>query len=212
MHMTFGFWSGIFLLILGLSGSIMGYRWAEGLLFSIAGNGDGSRQGGDGKAEDGFSVAALDSLMRGASEKAPDWRMVTIRLPRKSGAPATAMIEEPGWLEFPHRSRLAADPVSGALMEWEPYAKQSAGKKWRSWMMPLHTGRGFGIVGQCVAAFAAFSLALLVWTGLSLGLRRTTGLLKNRRGGNPGSSPSQTGLRPNVPGLQRNGYRPWKRK
>jgi uncharacterized iron-regulated membrane protein len=200
LHFTFGFWSGSILLVVSLTGSVMAYRWAEGLLYTLTGSeaprppgGKGGEpggkggfgKGGPGKGESGgregrgqsrgpaaFEPAAADSLFLAASEKAPEWKSIVLRAPQRNGAPATAMIEEKGFLEFPRRSRLSADAGSGGIRKWEPYADQNAGRKLRSWMMPIHTGRGFGAVGQCLAAFAAFSLALLVWTGLSLGWRR----------------------------------------
>lgn len=217
MHMTFGIWSGAILLIIGLTGAVMGYRWAESLLYAIAGNGIGSNSGGgrkppmESEAGSGFSPVALDSLLQGAVERVPGWSTVTLRLPRKSGAPANAMIEEAGWLGFPHRSRLSADPETGAILAWEPYPGQSAGGKWRGWMEPLHTGRGFGILGQTVAALAAFSLGFLVWTGLSLGIRRVAErFVRPRKAVRPALP--QSGSRQSVPGIPRNGYRPWKRK
>jgi uncharacterized iron-regulated membrane protein len=210
LHFTFGFWSGSLLLIISLTGSVMAYRWAEGLLFNLAGSeaprppggkgGEGGGRGGfgaggigreglgkDGPGKEGsagregreaqrgpaaFDPVAADSLFRAATEKAPEWKSILLRAPQRNGAPATAMIEEKGFMDFPRRSRLSADAGSGEIRKWEPYADQEPGRKLRSWMTPIHTGRGFGVAGQCLVALAAFSLALLVWTGIALGARR----------------------------------------
>ena len=42
----------------------------------------------------------------------------------------------------------------------------------RMWNRFIHTGEAAGLAGQIVAAIASLGGALLVWTGLSLALRR----------------------------------------
>ena len=42
----------------------------------------------------------------------------------------------------------------------------------RRWVRFLHTGEALGLPGQTLAGLASAAAALLVWTGLSLALRR----------------------------------------
>ena len=83
-----------------------------------------------------------------------------------------ASIEEPAAWGPRRRSQLSLDPATAETVKWEPYSGQSRGKQWRSWIVPLHTGRAWGPAGQTVAALAAAGAVLLVWTGLAMALRR----------------------------------------
>ena len=181
LHTTFGFWSGAGLLIIGLTGAVMAYPWAERGLYGLAGDkapprraeDAGRRPGGKGpSAAANWNPTGLDSLWSDARRKAPDWKAITLRPPRETGKPATAQIEERGFASFPRRSRLSADPETGAPGKWEPWSAQGKGQRWRGAITPLHTGRGFGWPGQAAAALAAFSLAFVTWTGILLGIRR----------------------------------------
>ncbi|HMH07120.1 MAG TPA: hypothetical protein VK579_10620, partial [Terriglobales bacterium] len=79
------------------------------------------------------------------------------------------------------RSQLTLDAVTGALVRWEPFSSYNRGRQWRAWARFTHTGEAFGIVGQTIAALASAGASLLVFTGLSLALRRLAGR-KNQSG------------------------------
>jgi uncharacterized iron-regulated membrane protein len=193
LHMSIGFWSGSLLLVIALTGAVMAYPWAERVLFAMAGSQAPARkenpprkEGGEkakpGKKPEAPAVAAeaLDSLWAMAGAKEPGWRTLTIRFPQKAGMPLAGALESPGFAEFTRRSRLSVDAASGALAKWEPYGGMDAGKKVRSWILPLHTGRGFGIPGQILAGWAALGLAGLVWTGMFLGVGRVVSRLRGK--------------------------------
>jgi hypothetical protein len=57
-------------------------------------------------------------------------------------------------------------------VRWEPFSSQSPGRRARSWLRFAHTGEVYGLFGQTVAGLVSAGGALLVWTGLSLALRR----------------------------------------
>lgn len=178
LHRTLGFWSGAALLIIGTTGAVMAYGWAEAGLYALAGDKAPPKRAGPTRAAQGekapavWEAAAFDPLFAASVAKAPGWTTITLRPPRETGKPATAQIEEKGFLYFPRRSRLNADAVTGAPGKFEPWRDQSKGQRWRASITPLHTGRGFGWPGQSAAALAALSLLLLSWTGLKLGLNR----------------------------------------
>ena len=62
--------------------------------------------------------------------------------------------------------------VSGAAVAYVPFTDQSPGVQARRWVRFLHTGEALGLAGQTLAGLASAAAALLVWTGLSLALRR----------------------------------------
>jgi uncharacterized iron-regulated membrane protein len=75
------------------------------------------------------------------------------------------------WSKFA-RSQLVLDARTGAIVQWEPYASTSLGQKARGWFRFAHTGELAGWLGQLIAGIASAGGAVLVWTGLSLALRR----------------------------------------
>jgi len=70
------------------------------------------------------------------------------------------------------RSQLTLDATTGEVRQWQPYAGQSLGQRARGWMRFGHTGELFGLTGQIVAGVACAGGTVLVWTGVSLAVRR----------------------------------------
>jgi uncharacterized iron-regulated membrane protein len=158
------------------TGAIISYRWAGDLLFVLTGNEPparpqekGAREGRKPASE---SRASLDSLLAKATARVPSWSNISLRLPRKGGEPATASIIEPGFTRRYARSQLSLDAATADVVKWEPYAEQNLGRRLRSWIVPLHTGRAVGPPGQFLALVSAAASALLVWTGISMAWRR----------------------------------------
>jgi uncharacterized iron-regulated membrane protein len=117
-------------------------------------------------------VATLQSLYARAEQHVPTWRTMIIRLPPRAGGPvAFSMSDRNYWNSFA-RSTLTLDGATGADVRWEPYAASSRGQKVRGWMRFAHTGELGGLTGEFVAGLASAGGAFLVWTGISLALRR----------------------------------------
>ena len=93
------------------------------------------------------------------------------RTPPQAGA-GGARSATRSWNQFA-RSQLTVDAATGRVVKWEPYDESSRGQKLRGWFRFAHTGELAGLPGQLAAGVA--SAALLVWTGLSLALRRLVG-------------------------------------
>ena len=67
-------------------------------------------------------------------------------------------------------------------MKLELYASQPPGRKVVGWLRFTHTGEAFGLPGQTVAGLASAGAVMLVWTGLSLALRRLAAWWRRRSG------------------------------
>lgn len=116
--------------------------------------------------------ASLDTLFARAAAKVPGWATITLRLPQKPGGPVTASIIEPGFTRRYARSQLTLDAATAEVRKWEPYAEQNLGRKLRSQVVPVHTGRAGGIPGQLLALLSACAAILMVWTGVAMAWRR----------------------------------------
>ena len=58
------------------------------------------------------------------------------------------------------------------VVKWEPFASLSAGRRLRSYLRFGHTGEVWGLAGQTIAGLASLGGAVLVYTGLSLAIRK----------------------------------------
>ena len=57
-------------------------------------------------------------------------------------------------------------------LRWEAFSSYNRGRRLRAWARFTHTGEAGGLLGQTIALIASAGAALLVFTGLSLGVRR----------------------------------------
>lgn len=188
-HNVIGFWSAPVLIVLTATGVVMSYPWANRLVYQLAGSPlPAAREGGGRGGLQQTARAAvtppdnLDQLWARAERQLPTWQTVTMRLPDRPGAAVSfTMNDAQNWNSFA-RSQLTLDPATARIVRWEPYADGSRGQKWRGWIRFGHTGELGGVVGQCLAGGASLGGVVLVWTGLSLALRRLVGwrLWRNR--------------------------------
>jgi uncharacterized iron-regulated membrane protein len=114
----------------------------------------------------------LDAAWVRADALLPSWSVMTMRLPNRGNMPVSFTITDGrSWNAFA-RSTLTLDASSGEVRQWSPYANGSLGQKARGWFRFAHTGELFGIVGQVIAGIGCAGGVVLVWTGLSLAVRR----------------------------------------
>jgi uncharacterized iron-regulated membrane protein len=127
------------------------------------------------------ALASLESLVARAEQRVPTWRTMIVRLPPRPGGPVSFTISDrEHWNSFA-RSTLALNGVTGADTSWDPYAGTSRGQKLRGWMRYAHTGELGGRLGELLAGLASAGGAVLVWTGISLALRRWSAWSARRR-------------------------------
>jgi uncharacterized iron-regulated membrane protein len=186
-HHVLGLWCLPVLLVLSASGVVMSYRWANDVLFQIAGSPPPPPGRLPGPALRGSTGGAtplpLQRLADAAMDRFPSWRELTIRLDppdgRRPGA-VQLMVRETN--AFPRFAsvQLWADPFTGQILREERWSDLSAGRKARVWLRFLHTGEALGAGGQLAAGLASLGAAVLVWTGLALALRRVA---RSRRAG-----------------------------
>jgi uncharacterized iron-regulated membrane protein len=149
-HNTAGIWSALPLLLITVSGVIMSYPWANNLLYKMAGS----------------PVPQANAQSRTAVAERPPQRA-------RSAGGGVGLDGQPN-----KRAQLTLDRATGEVIRWEPFSSQTLGRRLRSYARFGHTGEAAGLPGQIVAAFASMGGALLVWTGISLALRRLRNLLR----------------------------------
>jgi len=188
-HNVVGFWSALPLFVVVLSAVVISYTWASDLVYKLAGEEPPAQQqrggppGGAGQQQQGAAVPleGLDALLARAERQVEGWRGITLQLPPKADAPVTFAIDRGNGGQPQLRSQLTLDRATGEVVRWEPYSNYTLGRRLRSWLRFAHTGEVYGLIGQTVAALASAGGALLVYTGLSLALRRMFAWLSRRR-------------------------------
>ena len=119
--------------------------------------------------------------MAKAKQQIEDWNSVSVQVPQKPDAPVTFALDRGNGGQPQYRAQLALDPASGEVTRWEQYSDYTTGRRMRTWFRFAHTGEFYGIIGQTIAGIASFGAAFLVFTGISLALRRFFGWRGRRR-------------------------------
>jgi uncharacterized iron-regulated membrane protein len=196
-HNVFGFWSALPLAFVVASAVFISYPWASDLPYRLtgsepprrgAGGGGGPQpgavgatRGGNGTGRPEASLAGLDRAWASADAQVPGWQTLSLRLPATPEAPWVFSVDTSAGARRPDtRTQLTVDRRSGEVVKVEGYAGQPAGRKIVGWLRFIHTGEAFGATGQTVAGLASAGGALLVWTGLSLALRRLSAWRRRR--------------------------------
>jgi len=176
-HNTIGFWCCVPLFVMVMSSVAMSYPWANNLVYRAAGSRvpafgvQGSLANGT-RAKVEISLDNLSKLSGSAEQKVANWKTISLRLPMATDVVAVFSIDAGNGGQPSKRSQLTLDRKTGAETKWETFGSYSRGRQWRAWMRFAHTGEVYGIQGQAVAAMASLGGVFLVYTGISLALRR----------------------------------------
>lgn len=182
-HHVIGIWCAVPLLVISLSGVVMSFEWANGLLFRLAGSplptgrreGPGDR-GGDRRFHEQddklVSDPNYDELFSRVKGLQANWRTITLNIARDPRAPLTVSIDTGAGGQPQYRTQYLLDRTSGAVIKSSSFADSSLGQRWRSFVRFGHTGEYYGLVGQIVGAIACLGACLLAYTGVALSLRR----------------------------------------
>lgn len=173
-HNTIGFWSSLVLIILTITGAIISYQWAGNLLYTLTGNAvpaAAAPQQPQQQVEQEFVLPENTNEIFAKAENHTPWKTISLRLPITKDS-AVFTIEEGIYWNIFARSTLTVDAKSGEIAKWESYGEQNSARQLRSWARFTHTGETGGLVGQFIGFLACIGGAFLVWTGISLALRR----------------------------------------
>jgi uncharacterized iron-regulated membrane protein len=191
-HNVFGFWSLPVLTVLVASGIVLSYRWANNLVFQLAGESppvpevgaprpSAPRRAASALEPGAGTFAGFDKVMADLAEHVPNWKSIALRFnpPLQGSAPSgdtfiAAVRAKDQWPVFTNRT-LTLDARTSAVRRSETFADQTPGQRARRWLRLLHTGEAFGWPGQFVAGVVSLGGVMLVWTGLSLACRRFFG-------------------------------------
>jgi uncharacterized iron-regulated membrane protein len=176
-HNAIGFWSCLPLIVIVTCSLVMSYSWADNLVFRLSGSPAPVPNASARPADRNQRAGTLDAneltfLSAHVENKIPEWRTISFRLPAPSDQNASFTIDAGDGGRPDKRAQLLLRRGSGEAVRWEPFSNNSRGRRWRIWMRFAHTGEVAGPLGQAVAGIASLGGAFLVYTGISLALRR----------------------------------------
>jgi uncharacterized iron-regulated membrane protein len=182
-HNVVGIWCALPLLVIVLTGVVMSFDWANTLLFRLTGSTPAAR-GGDRHPQRRDSQAGIEPnyeyLFTVATTLNLNWRTITLNVAHDANAPVAAVIDTGAAGQPQHRIQYLLNPATGAVVKKSTFADGSLGQRLRAFVRFGHTGEYYGAVGQAIAALASLGACVLVYTGLSLSIRRLTAKLKRK--------------------------------
>jgi uncharacterized iron-regulated membrane protein len=183
-HNVLGIWCALPLLVIVLTGVVMSFDWANALLFKWTGSplvASGGDRRPHGRPSGTGHEPAYDYLFTSAKTFNPDWRTITLNVAHDANAPVAVAIDAGTGGQPQKRTQYWLNCDTGAVLKTTKFADGSLGQKLRAFVRFGHTGEYGGWVGQAVAAIASFSACLLVYTGLSLAIRRLVAKLERKQ-------------------------------
>jgi uncharacterized iron-regulated membrane protein len=194
-HNVIGIWIAAPLAIIVLTGVVMVYPWANDLLYRITGNTPPPRQAetshrsaehkshgkkysvSDAVTDVGLDMDALFAL---AGRHVAGWQTISLRLPVADISNIAIQVDRGDGGRPDLRTQVTMDAAHQTIQRVESFSSYNMGRKLRLWSRFTHTGEAGGIAGETIAAIVSICAAFMVWTGLSLTLRRLLAWRKRR--------------------------------
>jgi uncharacterized iron-regulated membrane protein len=183
-HNVIGVWSAIPLAIIVAGALPISYPWASNLVYRVAGDTPPAASPA-ARPNDSETVSylssGLDAAWIAAQMQVPSWRTMTTRFAMQTSTPIVLTVDEGYGGQPQKRTTFTIDRADGRIVKAEGFQDLSAGRRVRSWLRFAHTGEIYGLAGQTVAGVASLGGTVLVYTGLSLALRRLMTWIRRRR-------------------------------
>ncbi|MYA33920.1 MAG: PepSY domain-containing protein [Gemmatimonadales bacterium] len=144
---------------------------------------DGEEVEGTAISEDAARGSGPDlrAVLAAAEAWVPEWRTLILHLPRPT-EPEVRVEVRGGRAGQPHRTGfLTLDAATGGARAWESFADDTPARRAQQFLRYAHTGEYWGLPGQLLAGLFSLAAALMVWTGLSLAVRRLRRFVRLRR-------------------------------
>lgn len=178
-HHVIGAWCLVPLVVIVATATVFSYGWANRLAYHLVGEEPqvrGAPATGSPTASAVAGALPLELLLAravaGFEAELGAWNAVTVTLPEPDSPQIRFQFDQGNGGQPQRRHGLTLDTATGEIASWARFDDQSPGTRLRAWIRFLHTGEALGIAGQTVAGLASLGAAFMVWTGLSLSLRR----------------------------------------
>lgn len=181
-HNVVGFWAALPLTMIVLTGIVLSWGWATNLLYHLTGSPlpqtvrttERSEHASHHRKSQPMETAAvgLQQILESAEHQAPEWQSLRIVLPDAADRTVHVAVDFANGGRPDQQAEMIFDRSNGAVLRLTTFSSLSTGRQLRSFMKYIHTGEAGGLAGETVAGLTALACCMLVWTGLSLALRR----------------------------------------
>ncbi len=194
-HQVVGIWSVLPLAVIAATGVATSYPAVGDRVYPMVGNAVPAGAWAVASASKGVGVDAvaisensarvpdpdLRAVLATAEAWVPGWRTLIVNLPRPADSEVRVEVRG-GRAGQPHRTGfLTVDAASGAERAWESFADDSPARRAQQFLRYAHTGEYWGLGGQLLAGLFSLAATLMVWTGLSLAVRRLRRFVRLQR-------------------------------
>jgi len=168
-HKVTGFWLGLPLAAIAVTGVIMAYPWANAMLFRAANSPVPVRNAARENSRHRASVVPghLDEAFARAVSGVGGWQSATFRLGQNPREMNFAVDRGDGG-QPQKRDQVFVDAATQQVVRRVPFAGLSRGQQWRSWVRFVHTGEAGGWWGETIAMVTALGAVMLSITGFLL--------------------------------------------
>ncbi len=208
-HNVLGIWSALPLIAIVASGVVISYPWAGDLVYRLAGEtpppraaggpqspaatgGTPSRNGTPASASekplrtrdrntDPAATVTMQAMIDASLSLMPDWSAVTLQLPKPGASTASVTLDRGTGGQPQHRATVQLSLSTAAVTKYQSFDSLSAGRRARSILRFAHTGEVLGLTGQTLAGLVSLASVVLVYTGISLSVRRALRAFGRRR-------------------------------
>ena len=190
-HQVVGIWSVLPLAVIAATGAATSYPTVGDRVYPLVGSVVPARAWPPGSSSEGVGIeetviaeaaivedsagapdAELGAVLATAEAWTPEWRTLILNMPRPSDGEVRVEVRG-GRAGQPHRAGvLTLDAASGTARAWESFADDTPARRAQQFLRYAHTGEYWGLAGQLLAGLFSLAAALMVWTGLSLAVRR----------------------------------------
>ena len=205
-HQVVGIWSVLPLAVIAATGVATSYPAVGDRVYPMVGNVVPAGTWPPGSSSEGVSVEGaaieeaaiaedsarapgsasapgpdLGAVLATAEAWTPEWRTLILNMPRPSDGEVRVEVQG-GRAGQPHRTGvLTLDAASGTARAWESFADDTPARRAQQFLRYAHTGEYWGLAGQLLAGLFSLAAALMVWTGLSLAVRRLRRFVSSAR-------------------------------
>lgn len=172
-HHVFSFWALLPLAAIVLSGIMISYSAISGPIYAAL-DGAGTKEAPQLPSGKGDPLP-LGDLVTQTAEAAGRWNTLTVTLPQENAGRVTMVVDRGNGIAP------ASQQVLKVARDGSDVTEVAASTNPRFFVRFLHTGEVYGVIGQAVAGLASLAAALLVYTGVMLGIGRLRRMLKPAR-------------------------------
>jgi uncharacterized iron-regulated membrane protein len=172
--------------VITITGAILAFGWATNLLFLVTGSHFSAepmhilattqhRSRQDAKPFRPETFVDMQQILNGAERQAPGWRILRVAMPNPSDRTIAISIDFLDNGRSDQTAEMIVDRHTGAVLKLNRFSSYSLGTRLRLITRSIHTGSAGGLAGQTVAGLSSLFCCALVWTGLSMSMRRFRG-------------------------------------